>query len=251
MNYAEMESVDILTGQNVIIKYQTATLVERMCALLLDYLFNFIALFAILLAISQVFDDLNMPSDGVEYTITAVFIILFMSYHFLFESILGGKTPGKMIMKIKVTNIDGSTPSIGAYFLRWLLMTVDMLLLSGSIGALFIIFSAYHQRLGDMAAGTIVVKTNPPSLLNLDKSYYVFSDDYEPTFIHVDRLTEGQIAFITNLLIDPKNKAAVEGSVEELAAKVKKIVDVDPKMEDRRFLEIILRDYNYYAALGI
>ncbi|GHT07559.1 RDD family protein [Bacteroidia bacterium] len=246
-----MESVGILTGQNVIIKYQTATVVERMCALLLDYLINFASLFTILFAFFKVFEDWGMLSDGVEYTLFAVFGILAMSYHFLFESILGGKTPGKMIMKIKVTNLDGSTPGIGAYFLRWLLMTVDVLLLSGSIGALFIIFSTYHQRLGDLAAGTIVVKTNPPTLLDLDESYYAFSDDYEPTFINVERLTEGQITFITNLLIDPKNKPAVENSIDELAAKVKKILDVEPKIKNRLFLETVLRDYNYYAALGI
>jgi uncharacterized RDD family membrane protein YckC len=245
-----MESIDILTGQNVVIKYQTATLVERMCALLLEYLFNLIYLFTVMYTLFVIIDIFSAFSNVVAYTLIVVLYIPAMTYHFIFESIMGGKTPGKIILKIKVTNIDGSPSSIGSYFLRWLLMPVDMFP-SGGAGALFIAFSNYHQRLGDMAAGTVVVKTNPPTLLDLDETYYEFSDDYEPSFINVDCLTEGQIAFITNLLIDPKNKSAVENTIEELANKVKKILDIEPEMKNRRFLETVLRDYNYYAALGI
>jgi hypothetical protein len=119
------------------------------------------------------------------------------------------------------------------------------------LGTLFILLSKNHQRLGDMAAGTIVVKTNLSLAFDLDESYYVFPDDYEPTFIHVDRLTAGQIAFITNLLIEPKNKDALSASITELANKVKTLLSVESNLDDRKFLETIVRDYNYYAALEI
>ena len=173
-----------------------------------------------------------------------------LGYHFIFESFSGGKTPGKIIVKIKVTNSDGSVAGIGSYFLRWILLPVD-LLCSGGLGALFILFSRNHQRLGDMAAGTVVVKTNPALSFDLDESYYVFSDDYEPTFTNVNHLTEGQIAFITNLLIEPENKNATGNSVNELAGKVKTIINTESELSDRKFLETIVRDYNYYATLGL
>jgi hypothetical protein len=156
-----------------------------------------------------------------------------------------------MILKIKVTNIDGSTPGIGAYFLRWILMIIDFYLISPVIGAAFIVFSNYHQRIGDLAAGTIVIKSNQSVMLDLDNSYYDFPDNYQPTFINVDRLSEGQAVFIMKLLIEPKQSNAVEDSVAGLANKVKTILNINPPMEDRRFLETVLRDYNYYASLGI
>jgi len=243
-----MESIDILTGQNVVIQYQSATILQRAGARLLDYFFIFAYLFSIYYFFWELLKNLLEYNKAV-----IIFILLWLpalGYHFIFESILGGKTLGKMIIKIKVTNSDGSISGIGAYFMRWLLSPVD-LSFWGTLGALFILFSKNHQRLGDMAAGTIVVKTNPSLSFDLDESYYIFTDNYEPTYIHVDRLTPGQIAFITNLLIEPKNRSAVNKSLAELASKVKTILNIESNLDDRKFLETIVRDYNYYAGLEI
>jgi hypothetical protein len=129
-------------------------------------------------------------------------------------------------------------------------MPVDMFP-SGGIGALFIVFSSYHQRIGDMAAGTIVIKTNPSLRMDLDETYYEFSDDYEPTFKEAAQLSEGQVTFIINLLLVRKNSEALAEPVYELAQKVKGILNIDSFLNDRVFLETIVRDYNYYATLGI
>jgi len=250
-----METIDVITSQHVTIKYQAATVVERLAALLLDFFFTGIYFFTVLytLILSEVRRTNDLWDNNKTLYITLMFILWLpaFAYHFLFESMLGGRTPGKMILKIKVTNIDGSTPGIGAYFLRWILMLVDFYLISPVIGAAFILFSNYHQRIGDMAAGTIVIKTNQSIFLDLDDSYYDFPDNYQPTFINVEKLSEGQAVFIMKLLIEPKQSRAVEGSVADLANKVKTILNVNPEMEDRRFLETVLRDYNYYASLGI
>jgi len=244
-----MESIDILTGQNVIIRYQSATILQRAGARLLDYFFITAYLFLILYIVGLI---------QLKHTNSDTFLILLIllwlpaiGYHFIFELIMGGKTIGKMIVKIKVTNSDGSITGIGSYFLRWLLQPIDVFVLWGSVGALFIILSKNHQRLGDMAAGTIVVKTDPSLSFDLDESYYVFSDNYEPTFIHANRLTEGQTAFITNMLTEPKNRSAMNNSITELADKVKTILNVESNSDARTFLETIVRDYNYYATLEI
>jgi uncharacterized RDD family membrane protein YckC len=248
-----MVTIDVITSQHVTIKYQAATVVERLAALLLDFFFIGIYFFAVIYIFFEIIKIKDLLSDNgaLEVTIMVLSWLPAFAYHFLFESMLGGRTPGKMILKIKVTNIDGSTPGIGAYFLRWILMFVDFYLISPVIGGVFIIFSNYHQRIGDMAAGTIVIKTNQSIFLNLDDSYYDFPDNYQPTFINVDRLSEGQAVFIMKLLIEPKQGHTVENSVSELAHKVQTILNVNPPMTDRRFLETVLRDYNYYASLGI
>jgi len=244
-----MESIDILTGQNVIIRYQSANLLQRAGARLLDYFFIFAILFSLYYFFEGIILD-RYPRREINVILMILVYLSAIGYHFIFESILGGKTPGKMIVKIKVTNIDGSIPGIGAYFMRWLLSLVD-LILWGGVGALFIILSRNKQRLGDMAAGTIVVKTNPSLSFDLDESYYVFSDDYEPTFTNVDILTDGQIAFITNLLIESKNQNTVNDSIIELAYKVKSILQVESNLKLRTFLETVVKDYNYYATLEI
>jgi uncharacterized RDD family membrane protein YckC len=243
-----MESIDILTGQNVIIRYQSATILQRAGALLLDYFFIITYFFVNYFIVDRIISK-QLSSDGLVI-VWILLVLPALGYHFIFESLTGGKTPGKMIVKIKVTNSDGSIPGLGSYFLRWLLLSIDVFLW-GSIGALCILLSRNHQRLGDMAAGTIVVKTNPSLSFDLDESYYVFPDNYEPTYIYADRLTNGQIAFITNFLIEPKNRNAVSGSLTELANKVKTILEVESNIDDRKFLETIVRDYNYYETLEI
>jgi uncharacterized RDD family membrane protein YckC len=248
-----MESIDILTGQHVAIKYEPASVIARLGALLLDYFFMSVYFFALLYTLFNFEDSLGQLmslSQGITYTLIVVLYLPFIAYHFIFESLTGGKTLGKMIVKIQVTRMDGSIPGIGAYFLRWLLMPVDMFT-SGGIGALFIIFSSYHQRIGDMAAGTIVVKTNPSLRMDLDETFYEFSDDYEPTFKDAAQLSEGQITFITNLLLVPNKREALIEPIHELAQKVKGILNADSFLNDRIFLETIVRDYNYYATLDI
>jgi len=243
-----MESIDILTGQNVIIRYRSATILQRAGARFLDFFFIVSYLFLIYNFFGLI---LKKPLNS---DVIFIFILLWLpvlGYHFIFESVMGGKTPGKVIVKIKVTNIDGSTPGIGSYFMRWLFSPVDVYILWGSIGALFILLTRNHQRLGDLAAGTVVVKTDPSLAFDLDESYYEFPDNYEPTFVHIDRLSGGQIALITDFLIEPKNKDAISNSLTELANKVKSILNVESNLDDRRFLETILRDYNYYATLEI
>lgn len=246
-----MESIDILTGQYVKIKLEPASVLTRMAALLLDYFFMTAYGVAILYTFFKVLDVrlYSMADD----TLILIFFLLFLPlffYHFLFESLLGGRTPGKMIVRIKVTKVDGSTAGLLSYFLRWILMPIDMFM-SGGVGALLILFSSKHQRLGDMAAGTIVVRSHPNLNLNLDELYFEFPTDYKPSFVQVEQLSEGQIAFISNLLVNPVNKSTTQNSIYNLAQKVKSILKIESGLDDRTFLETIVRDYNYFASLEI
>jgi uncharacterized RDD family membrane protein YckC len=245
-----MESIDILTGQHVTIQYKPATLLARAGALLLDYFFMSAYSTACICAMTVLINANVIHNFQVYYILFVIVVVLpVMTYHFLFETLLGGRTLGKMIVRISVVNIDGSPPGIGAYFLRWILMPVDLFPFGG-LGSLLIVFSLYHQRLGDMAAGTIVVKNSFPSILDLDESYYEFDDEYEPAFKNVSCLTEGQIRFISNLLVIKNRESALE-SIHAAANKIKDILKIDSSMNDRLFLETLVRDYNYYATLGI
>ena len=58
---------------------------------------------------------------------------------------------------LRITTLRGGEPSLRAYLVRWLLMAVDGLLL-GLVGAVLIAVTPRNQRLGDMVAGTVVVR---------------------------------------------------------------------------------------------
>jgi len=244
-----MESIDILTGQHITIKYEPAGIVRRMFAFILDYLFMFLYILAVIFAIDKLNGTITQENTSIIIAIILLLPIIF--YHVLFETLMSGQTPGKVITKIRVTNVDGSTPNFVSYFLRWVLLIIDMYTFIG-IGAFLIIFTKKHQRLGDLAAGTTVVKLVPSAAkYHLDNVFNDFKTNYKPTFPQVEALTEGQIRLISELLENPSEENdAVLDSIDRLAAKIKQKLHVESAFINRRFLEVILKDYNYYATMA-
>ncbi|MBA3971750.1 MAG: RDD family protein, partial [Bacteroidetes bacterium] len=156
-----MDNIKIQTTQNVDIEYELASIGDRILATLLDYVF-FIAYFVLLLIIAGF-------TKGLFFESIAVIIILVLPvflYDLLCEMFFQGKSLGKMIMKIKVVKLDGTQAGFGAYMLRWLLRIIDTKLFSGGVALIAIIVNGKGQRIGDMAAGTTVIKMKQKITLN-------------------------------------------------------------------------------------
>lgn len=71
----------------------------------------------------------------------------------------GGQTPGMRWLRIRVVALDGGPPSLGALFLRQLLMVVDGFAW-GLVGIVLIVCTGRHQRLGDVVTRTVVVRVS-------------------------------------------------------------------------------------------
>ncbi|TDV44290.1 putative RDD family membrane protein YckC [Actinophytocola oryzae] len=69
----------------------------------------------------------------------------------------GGTTPAMRLLRLRIVTLNGGVPKFRDYFLRWLLMVVDGMFL-GLVGAVLILVTPRHQRLGDMVARTLVVR---------------------------------------------------------------------------------------------
>jgi uncharacterized RDD family membrane protein YckC len=83
--------------------------------------------------------------------------ILFFLYYIVLEAVLGA-TLGKLLLGIRVVNVDGSRISWGASTIRNILRIIDALPFAYILGAILIWTSARKQRLGDRAARTVVVR---------------------------------------------------------------------------------------------
>jgi Predicted membrane protein/domain len=241
-----MESINILTGQFVTIRYEPANVVHRGFALLIDYLIMGVYIFFL----SYLWEEFRPFFRVISWGMIFLLLSPVVFYHLLFELFTGGQTPGKMLTRIRVVNIDGTSPTPLAYFLRWLLMLVDLFPSGIGLGMFFITFSSCHQRIGDMAAGTIVVKNAKPVELNLERDFLEYTPDYKPIFPQVELLSDGQIRFINKMLFELRDKKAVSTSVASLAVKVKDTMKIESTLENIEFLETIVRDYNYYAIQG-
>src|SRR2546429_1382529 len=91
--------------------------------------------------------------------------LLFWGYFRLFEALNDGRTPGKRLMGIRVVMDTGQPHTFTAAAVRNLVRIVDMQpLFTYQVGLAFVLFHAQNKRLGDIVAGTVVVRDRPENL---------------------------------------------------------------------------------------
>jgi uncharacterized RDD family membrane protein YckC len=110
----------------------------------------------ILAVLSIVSVPLGMGGVGGGFFLIILFIIEWL-YPVLFELLARGQTPGKKLLGIAVVNDDLSPVTLGTSLIRNLLRTVDFLPLFYLTGIVTMLSNRRFQRLGDLAAGTLVI----------------------------------------------------------------------------------------------
>ena len=138
---------------------------KRMLAGIID-LIVIIVIGAIMTALFGDFgsDNGNGDGNGFNASLTGlpfvVFVLLSFGYYFLLES-ASGQTLGKMALGIKVVSVTGERASPGSIAIRTILRIIDGFFFY-LVAVLIIALSGRHQRLGDMAANTVVVSAPRP-----------------------------------------------------------------------------------------
>jgi uncharacterized membrane protein SpoIIM required for sporulation/uncharacterized RDD family membrane protein YckC len=84
-------------------------------------------------------------------------VSIYFLYHLVLEVAMHGRTPGKRIAGVRIVARDGSTPSLGALLTRNVFRLVDSLPVAYGVGLVTTLATADHVRIGDMAAGTLLV----------------------------------------------------------------------------------------------
>ena len=234
-----MQSIEVLTSQNVRIKYKIASLGDRIVAYLIDGLILIAYLFIMIYSLIQA--EILSPYP---YVIVA---LPFLFYHLLCEIFMEGQSVGKRQMRIKVIKLDGSRPGFGAYLLRWLLRPIDNSFYGG-VAMVTISFSGKGQRLGDLAAGTSVIKLSPPAG-NLTSSplHHSFDDSYEVVYQEVSRLNDHDIDLIDQAL-DYNRKEGNPGPANLLAQKLAEKMGVKLNEPQIKFLYTVKKDYMHLTS---
>jgi uncharacterized RDD family membrane protein YckC len=143
-----------VTPEAVEVTMDLAGLGSRMIATLIDSAIQSAVLGVLGIAIAGL--DLD-ESSSIAFLLGAVFLIWF-GYFFAFEGMWAGRTPGKRAQRIRVVRTDGQPARWVQVAVRNLLRLVDALPTSYAVGAISILLTKRSQRLGDIAAGTVVVR---------------------------------------------------------------------------------------------
>lgn len=162
---ASEETLIIETPERVPLHFALASIGNRFLACAVDHAIQgfVIALVALASAIVANFTavwDFFVTAPKWIYAITVILLFLIFSCYFtFFEWIWSGQTPGKRLMKLRVLREDGRPITFWEASIRNLIRIVDMMIAPFySIGLIAVFVSSRDQRVGDMVAGTVVVR---------------------------------------------------------------------------------------------
>jgi uncharacterized RDD family membrane protein YckC len=152
------DRLTIPTPEGVDLELTLAGVGSRFASALLDYLIQL----AIIIALGLVLGlgiGLSPGSSGFAAAVWIVLsFLLFVGYDITFEVLAAGRTPGKRANGLRVVREDGGPVTFPISAARNVLRIIDILPGMYLVGILAILISRRNQRLGDLAAGTLVVR---------------------------------------------------------------------------------------------
>jgi uncharacterized RDD family membrane protein YckC len=162
---SSFDKLTIETPEQTALEFPLAGIGSRFLALALDMLLQAAVwiVLAIVFAVSAVSFSLFSKVAGV-WTIAILIFVLFslqFGYFALFESLWNGQTPGKRWTHLRVIKDSGRPISAYDAILRNLLRIVDALPTMYAVGLITMLISRENKRVGDYAAGTVVIHEKP------------------------------------------------------------------------------------------
>ena len=229
-------SVAIRTSQNVLVEYEPASIGDRILAALLDYL----AIFGWTLLVFGVPARLGMTPSPF-YSAFVLLPVVF--YDLLSEWLLNGRSVGKIAVGIRVVMLDGSQPGLGAYLLRWLLRIIETVVFFGGVVPIVTVAAnGKGQRLGDIAAGTTVVKLKPPVSLD-DVLIRPLPENYTVQFPDVRLLSDRDMGIVRQIV-----RQGDEAALWQTAEKIKQVTGIQSDLPSYTFLETVINDYQFITS---
>ena len=161
------DQLSIDTPELVAIELPLAGIGSRFIALLVDYLIliaGLIVLWFLTLLLGPALKSFGRISAQWAEAIVIFILFLFSwGYFTLFEAFWNGRTPGKRVAKIRVIQRSGRSIGLVESMARNLVRYVDMQPFPiYAVGVITMFVTRQHQRLGDLAAGTLVVRDREP-----------------------------------------------------------------------------------------
>ncbi len=168
------ETLIIETPERVPLEFALASIGNRFLAVAIDHFIQYLSIFLIAWLFLSIAgyssaDVVDAPeqlfNDAPKWVIAVLILILFLifaGYFIAFEWLWSGQTPGKRLLKLRVIREDGRPLTLWESVARNLLRISDavpgFIIPVYSVGLIAIFLSGRDQRLGDVFAGTVVIR---------------------------------------------------------------------------------------------
>ena len=229
-----MNSIDITTSHNIVVSVELAKVSQRVLAAVLD--FAFMGIYATF--VSLVF--------GSEFAMYLLILPVISFYHLAFEIFNKGQSPGKMVVKLRVVSLTGQDPRIMDLIMRWMFRTLDVSLSVGLLAISFIISTPRRQRVGDLLANTVVVKTNNEDHIDLTTIKSIGSEDRAIQYPQLTQYNDSDMLLVKQALKryrtnkSPANRNLLIQLADKIAADQKVKIDKGGRI---KFLQDVLEEY--------
>lgn len=270
------EEYTIDTPENVTFGYEVAGIGSRFIGALIDSvllvvvlgLLNILVLVIVELvggveSIATIFfdtNDLNWVVGLVLAFYALLNFVLLWGYYVIFEWLWNGQTPGKRVAKVRVVRMDGNPAGFLEIIVRNLVRMIDFLPSGYGVGLIVMFFNQRARRLGDYAAGTLVVKERigisleslqykrtQSTLVNIDAA----TDALLVRYANIRRLSADDYDLIQETLARYGQRNANTPALQRLAQVIATKLETPPPNRDLNACHYFLREVaEAYRRLG-
>jgi len=251
-----MKSIEFESAQNVKIEYELASVGQRTMAAFLD-LVAFTIYFVIFNMFLGVSGGFQADLGSMLFIQLLLVKLPWIFYNPLIEYLTQGQSLGKYIMGIRVVTVSGERPGLREVFTRWIFkgdflwISADFFLLFwfglGLMGIVYAGTSTRRQRMGDVMANTLVIKTKSSVRYTLKDVLSIKSqENYTPVYPDAIRFTDEDMLLIKNTIqrVRANPNPETKKFAVELANESARLIGLEETPKKRlEFLQTLLQDY--------
>jgi uncharacterized RDD family membrane protein YckC len=263
-----MSVIQIATPFNIDLEFEIAEFHKRLFAYLIDFTLLILYFTGMKYmyygGFEQASEEVLKSHVGIDILTISLPMLL---YSLVTEVMMHGQTIGKKLMNIRVISLDGGEAELSQYLVRWMFKVFEWpfffgytiftrgniiayIIVTGFFGIIVVIIIAVskkNQRLGDLAANTVVVNTK--SVFTVEDTVFmeIQHTNYVVKFPEVLKLSDRDINTIKNVTSMFYKNHNTE-TCARVSMKVQEVLKIQTDMYAIDFLEKLLADYNYLAS---
>ena len=268
-----MGIIRVPTTFNIDLEFEIPEFHRRLFAWVIDVLVQIIYYRITILILSRSISAADIFSDDGQYNLWGLYMMIIIpifTYHLICEVTMNGQSIGKKLLGIRVVSENGGRPGISQFIIRWLIRTGDytiviilmlnvfiflnkelLVFLAASLlllltDIILVISSKKNQRLGDILAHTILVRTGARGNIN-ETVFMEVADSYTPVFPQIMKLSDKDINAIKSILDTSRKKGDFQ-LASMASEKIKNHLKIDTTLSPFDFLDTLLKDYNYLSV---
>lgn len=254
------DELRIDTPEQIALELPIAGIGSRFLAIAIDTVLQlccYIGLLTILVLTSllSVGSSSSLPSPSGSFVLAVLLFVsfcIYWGYFAVFEIFWKGQTPGKRLAGIRVIKDSGRPADAVSVIVRNLLRVVDFLPSLYAVGIICMMLNRHSRRLGDLAAGTVVVHDKAPARIDAEWIAAAVNAPAAAT-PQISRLTDAEVVLVETYLqrrteVDFPARAEVRIQIaKRISERTGLTPDPEQSLDD--FLEAVARHARDTARL--